>query len=76
MKYLDTVIEVNSKGENYEKGVRIELTNLELSLIYEALELAEELEDNKVYKEHQKLMEQLEKLSGIAGQGLKNIELD
>lgn len=29
MKYLDTVIGVNSKGENYEKGVRTELTDLE-----------------------------------------------
>jgi hypothetical protein len=38
--------------------------------------LAEELEDNEVYKEHQKLMEKFEKLFSVSGKGLKNIDLD
>ena len=76
MKYLDKVTAVNADGENYEKGFRIEITNSELSLIYKALDLAEELEDNEVYKEHQKLMEKFEKLFSVSGKEIKNIDLD
>jgi len=45
MKYCDKVIAVNADGENYISGLRVELTNVELAMLYKAIEEARELDE-------------------------------
>lgn len=76
MKYLDKVIKVNEDGENYESGYRLELSNLQIEIILNALEIAEEIDGNSIWKEHQKLKEKFWEMKTLADKGLINREIN
>jgi len=76
MKYCDKVISINADGENYESGLRVELTHLEISLIYKAIEEARELEElNPIYKTLGELLEKFDNLQNVSKKGLTNYEM-
>lgn len=75
MKYIDRVYKVNADEENYISGVRVELSFTEIELLYKALEFAEELDVNLLYKEHSNLMEKLVRLQECADKNIRNIEI-
>lgn len=77
MKFIDTVIKANADGENYDKGLRLELTHVEISLIKKACELSQDYEElSPLWRELQKVVDDLETAEMWASKGCRNIEID
>lgn len=77
MKYIDKVIKVNSDGENYEYGVRLELSDLELQILFNTLENAIDLEDNPLYNQQKGLLNKFMQLYQVKHNGyLRNVDIE
>lgn len=77
MKYIDKVIKMNSDYENFVSGVRLELDNLELQIIFNTLEQSIELDNNPLYNSQKKLLDKFQQFYEVINNGyLKNIEID
>ncbi|MCD8450429.1 hypothetical protein J2Q04_13285, partial [Tenacibaculum finnmarkense genomovar finnmarkense] len=74
MKYLDKVIKVDKDGKNYTQGVRIEISYSELETLYEALEMASDLEGNPTYKMQEELMEKIINVKDYASRNMVSME--
>ena len=73
MKLIETAYELNADNENFEKGYRVEISKVELSIIQIALNAFDNNENFKTQTDS--VHEKFERMKMYASKGFKNIEI-